>query len=85
MSANRVPLNEKEHTPKIGNDRIEPRSCGYCSHQRSCGAYWLMKKMTNEFHKEFGSWIRFPFNLTSLALKCKEFDDKRKTIKPDEN
>ncbi len=84
-----TPINEevviKERPPEpTGDDKIEPKSCGYCIHQTSCGAYWMTKKMVNEFHKEFGTWIKFPFPLTMLALNCKEFLDKRKVVKPDE-
>jgi len=74
----------KERKEPTGNDEIEPRSCGYCIHQRSCGAYWMTKKMVNEFHKEFGNFVKFPFPLTMLALKCKEFKDKRKIIDIDD-
>jgi len=44
----------------------------------------MTKKMVNEFHKEFSSFVRFPFPLTMLALKCKEFKDKRKVIDIDD-
>ncbi len=66
-----------------GNDEVEPRSCGNCIHKNSCGAYWLLKKYATELHKEFGGFVRFPFPLTMLALKCNEFLDKRKVIKID--
>jgi len=66
-----------------GNDEVEPRSCKNCIKLRSCGAVWMTKKMINEFHKEFGGWIEFPFPVAMLALKCKEFIDKRKVIMPD--
>jgi len=82
-----IPIKEeaiiKARKPEpTGNDEIEPRSCGNCIHQNSCGAYWMTKKMVTELHKEFGGFIRFPFPLTMLALKCNEFLDKRKVIKP---
>ena len=83
-----IPINKetvvKERKEPTGDDEIEPRSCGYCIHQRSCAPYWMAKKMVNEFHKEFSSFIRFPFPLTMLALKCKEFKDKRKIIDIDD-
>ncbi len=66
-----------------GDDEIEPRSCKNCVHLKSCGAVWMTRKMVNEFHKEFGGWIEFPFPVAMLALKCKEFVDKRKVVMPD--
>ncbi len=67
----------------VGNDEyIEPKSCGNCIHQQSCGPYWMMKKMVNEMHKEFGYMIRFPMPLTMLAGGCKEYLDKRTIIQP---
>ncbi len=79
-----VPVIKKEEEPKIGNDEyIEPKSCGNCIHQASCGPYWLMKRMVAEMHKEFGYMIRFPMPLTMLAGGCKEYLDKRTIVKPD--
>lgn len=73
----------KERKPEpTGDDEIEPRSCGNCIHKNSCGAYWMTKKMVMELHKEFGGFVRFPFPLTMLALKCNEFLDKRKVVIP---
>lgn len=75
----------KERKEPTGNDEfVEPRSCGNCVHQQACGPYWMMKKMVNEMHKEFGYMIKFPMPLTMLAGGCKEYLDKRKIVfKPD--
>ncbi len=74
----------KERKEPVGNDEYtEPKSCGNCIHQQSCGPYWMMKKMVNEMHKEFGYMIKFPMPLTMLAGGCKEYLDKRKVVKLD--
>jgi len=74
----------KERKPEpTGNDEIEPRSCSKCIHKNSCGAYWMTKKMVVELHKEFGGFVRFPFPISMLALKCDEFVDIRKVIMPE--
>ena len=76
----------KEKKEPVGNDEfVEPKSCGNCIHQQACGPYWMMKKMVNEMHKEFGYMIRFPMPLTMLAGGCKEYLDKRTIIKPDKS
>ena len=73
----------KERKPEpTGDDEVEPRSCGNCIHQKSCGAYWMTKKMGTELHKEFGGFVRFPFPIVMLALKCDEFVDRRKVTMP---
>jgi len=79
------PIGKEEKEPKIGNDEFEPKSCGHCVHQQSCGAYWLMKRMVAELHKEFGYMIRFPMPLTMLAGGCREYLDKRKIVKPEKD
>ena len=73
---------KKEPEP-TGNDEIEHRSCANCAKLKSCSAVWYMKKTVNEFHKEFKDWIEFPFPVAMLALKCKEYLDKQKIIKPE--
>lgn len=79
-----VPIIKEKKEP-VGNDEYtEPKSCGNCIHQQSCGAYWMTKKMVNELHKEFGYMVRFPMPLAMLAGGCKEYLDKRKVIKPSE-
>jgi len=76
----------KEKREPTGNDEFtEPKSCGNCIHQTSCGPYWMMKKMVNELHKEFGYMIRFPMPITMLAGGCKEFLDKRKIVMPEKD
>jgi len=76
------PLINLEKKPEpVGNDEIEHRSCANCAHLKSCSAVWYTKKMVNEFHKEFGDWIEFPFPTAMLALKCKQYLDKRKITK----
>ena len=74
----------KRKEEPIGNDEYkEPKSCGNCIHKNSCGAYWLLKRMIKDLHKEFGSFIQFPMPLAMLAEGCKEYTDKRKVTKPD--
>ncbi len=73
---------KKRNPEPTGDDEVEPRSCGYCIHKNSCGAYWMTKKMVAELHKEFGGFVRFPFPIVMLALKCDEFVDSRNVTMP---
>lgn len=76
-------INIEKKLEPVGNDEIEHRSCANCAKLKSCSAVWYTKKMVNDFHKEFGDWIEFPFPVAMLALKCKEYLDKRKIAKPE--